>query len=228
MKKLLALAILGMMSAPAGAADLGAQGGYKDDLSGAVAPCAGVSWTGLRVGGFIGVGMTGVGSGTASISDGENYAHRSVFGGYQMSTFGEIELGADYQFKGSPVVIGVFGDLGYGSGAMELTYGAKLRAGLAYGNALVYGFAGVEKAHYVHDLSTAGGNSIVSLSADPAGVAYGLGVDVALGRGWYAGVRYERVNLGSLKASGDSYGYHFSAESTATNDRGLLTVGYKF
>lgn len=233
MKKLLALAILGMMSAPAGAADLGAQGGYKDDLSNVVGPCAGVSWTGLRVGGFIGVGSTGIGSGDgvkSGVDEGGSW-HDSinVSGGYQLSTIGQLEFGYDHQFKNSPLVIGVFGNLGFGSGTSRLTYSGDVRVGLAWGNALFYGFGGWEKAHVVHDISDIRtGASVASMKADPDGFVYGLGVDVALGRGWYAGVRAERVDYGNLTAKGSSGGVDYRVNVSGTDERGLLTVGYKF
>jgi hypothetical protein len=233
MKRLLTLAILGAMSGPALAADLGAQGGYKDDLSNVVGPCAGVNWTGLRIGGLAGVGMTGIGSGEGTANghytDGESWTE-SLFtsGAYQMSAVGQLEVGYDHQFRGTPIVIGAFGNIGFGSGATEITYSGNLRAGFSAGNALFYGFGGWEKAHAVRNLSWPNGETIASMKADPDGFVYGAGVDVSLGRGWYAGVRAERADYGTLTAKGSANGVAYDIKTSATDDRGLLTLGYKF
>lgn len=230
MKKLLALVVLGLVSSPAVAADLGGQGGYKDDV---VSPCAGVSWTGFRVGALVGVGSTGTGSGTGTESYVNDAGHTvtrtgDLSGNYQLNTVGQIEVGGDWQFKNSGLVIGAFGDLGYGFGTSELTYSLNGRVGFAAGNALFYGFGGVEKAHLVHDLSTLSGTTLATLKADPTGFVYGLGIDVSLGRGWYAGVRAERVDYGTFTAKGSSGGYSYTASTSGTDDRGFLTLGYKF
>jgi hypothetical protein len=232
MKKFLIGLSMLMFSAPAMAADLGNQGGgFKDDaLSNVVGPCAGVSWTGFRIGLGVGVGQTGLGSGTESSTSGNVISTDVVNGGYQMETVGQVELGYDYQFRNSPLVIGAFGNLGYGSGPTQFTYGADVRAGLAWGNALFYGFVGYEKSHLAHDLTNTTGSAVLaSMKADPDGVAFGAGVDVNLGRGWYAGVRAERVDYGLLTATGTgATNIAYKADISGTDDRGLLTLGYKF
>jgi hypothetical protein len=231
-KRLLVIAVLGLMASPAVAADLGGQGGgYKDDLSSVVGPCAGVSWTGFRIGVLAGIGMTGSGSGTGTASgtsDGKAWTDPlDVSGGSQLSTVGQLEIGADYQFKGSPVVIGAFGNLGYGSGTAEVTYSANGRIGLATGNVLFYGFGGYEKAHLVHTLSDLSGTTLASLKADPDGFVYGAGIDIALGH-WYVGLRAERADYGSFSIKGSGKGISYNADVSANDDRGLITVGYKF
>jgi len=231
MKKLLALAVIGLMSTPAAAADLG--GSTKDSYSDATPQCAGVSWTGLRIGGLVGVGMTGIGNGTGTDSYTiENNAltdHFNTSGTYQMSTVGQLEIGGDWQFKNSPLVIGAFGNLGYGSGTTEVTYSINGRAGLAVGNALFYGFGGYEKAHLVHDLNDLStGTYLASIKADPAGLVYGVGVDIILTRGWYVGLRAERADYGTLTAKGSSSTNSYAIKTSGTDDRGLVTIGYKF
>jgi hypothetical protein len=232
MKKLLVLAILGAMSATATAADLG--GSMKDSYIDVTPQCAGVSWTGLRIGGLVGVGMTGIGSGDGtmsgqSIDTKDHTAPLNTSGAYQMSTVGQLEIGGDWQFKNSPIVIGAFGDLGYGSGTAEMTYSVNGRVGVAVGNALFYGFGGYEKAHVVHDMTNlSSGDYIATLKADPAGLVYGVGVDIALTSHWYVGLRAERADYGSLTAKGSASGVDYVANVSGTDDRGLVTVGYKF
>jgi hypothetical protein len=229
--KAVALLASMLLAAPASAADLGGTGGYKDDLSGVVGPCAGVSWTGFRVAGLLGAGVTGTGTGSGTISWGsESITDIPIAGGYRMSTFGAIEIGGDYQFKGSPLVIGAFGDIGSNFAAgSDVAYSVRGRIGLAYGNALLYSFVGVEKAHATGKITNvATGSELVSVAADPTGVAYGLGVDVALGPHWYAGIRWERVNYSAFNLTGSVSNADVSVHTTATDDRGLFTVGYKF
>jgi opacity protein-like surface antigen len=206
-----ALAVLAFAS-PSFAADLG---GYKDGGS----PCVdGVSysWTGVRISALGGYNLTAVHGSTTAGETVTGYAFD------RSNAVGELELGVDYQFRGTPIVLGVFGDVGV-AGVNALTYGAKGRAGLAFGNALVYGFAGVEKEHQkVGDSYLP--SSLAGFSGDPVGVAYGLGADVAFGPHWYGGVRWERVSF-------QSYSKAVTAASTsakADEDRGLITLGYKF
>jgi hypothetical protein len=237
MKKLLALAVVGLFSTSASAADLGVS--TKDTYE--VAPqCAGVSWTGFRVGGLVGVGMTGIGSGTGTANGTSEGIHHwnanetswsdpfNSSGASQLSTVGQIEIGADYQFKNSPVVIGAFGNLGYGSGTAEVTYSGNIRAGLAAGNALFYGFGGYEKAHLAHEITSLNsGNFITNLKADPDAFVYGVGVDIALGH-WYVGLRAERADYGTLTAKGSNNGVSYVVNTSGTDDRGLITLGYRF
>jgi|WetSurMetagenome_2_1015567.scaffolds.fasta_scaffold00947_16 hypothetical protein len=229
MKRLLAFAIIGMMSAPAIAADLGGQGGYKDDLSSVVGPCSGVSWTGLRIGGLVGVGMTGIGSGDGTVSEPDSKPRDfNTSSASQLSTVGQVEIGADYQFKNSPVVIGAFGNFGYGSGAAEVTYSGNVRAGLAAGNALFYAFGGYEKSHLAHEVTDINtGSLITTMKADPDALVYGVGVDIALGH-WYVGLRAERADYGTFTAKGSNNGVSYVVDTSGTDDRGLVTLGYKF
>jgi opacity protein-like surface antigen len=178
--------------------------------------------------------MTGIGSGTATETynvEGKPYTTHpyNISGVYQLSTIGQVEIGYDYHFKNSGLVIGVFGDVGFGSGTSEITYSIDGRVGFALGNALIYGFGGWEKAHLVHEMTYIDTNELAAkLKADPDGFVYGLGVDVALGRGWYAGVRYERVDYGKVTAKGSANNVDYVASVSGTDDRGLLTLGYKF
>lgn len=214
---MVAAAVLTFVS-PALAADLG---GYKDRD----APCVdGVSysWTGMRVSVLGGYDLSAVHGSTTTGETVTGYAFD------RSNAVGEIEIGADYQFRGTPIVLGVFGDVGV-AGVNQLTYGFKGRAGLAFGNALVYGFGGVEREHQKIDGSYLP-SQLSGFSGDPTGVAYGLGVDVAFGPHWYGGVRWERVSFQSYSkaVAATTSTAAASASARADEDRGLLTLGYRF
>lgn len=230
MKRIILAAAALLMTGSAYAADLG--GSLKDTYSEAAPQCAGVSWTGLRIGGLVGVGATGIGSGegTASgVKDGDRWTDQlTTTGAYQLSTIGQLEIGGDWQFKGTPLVIGAFGNIGFGSGTTDLTYSLNGRVGVAVGTALIYGFGGWEKAHAARELTDFYGAPITTMKSDPDGFVYGAGVDVALGRNWYVGVRAERVDYGTLTAKGSADGVDYVVKTSATDNRGLLTLGYKF
>jgi hypothetical protein len=171
MKRLLALSILGALSGPALAADLGAQGGYKDDLSSVVGPCAGTSWTGLAVSTLV---SSDIASASATGSDlSISYRNMTVGARLEYST----------QLRNSPVVLGAFGEMSYNGfsdaiNAGSLSESAGVTAGLVFGNVKPY----------------------ISLSAEFAdglsqvGFGYGAGVEFKLGGHWVAALEGRRIN----------------------------------
>jgi opacity protein-like surface antigen len=170
MKKLLAFAVVGMMSTPALAADLGGQGGYKDDLSGVVGPCAGVSWTGVTLSGSISTDVA-----SAHLGSDLSASVRDV-------SFG-ARLAYDHQFQNSPLVAGVFGELNYNGvantiGLNALSESAGVTLGVAFGNVKPF----------------------VSLSGEfvdgfnKKGIGYGGGVEFKLSQHWVAAAEWRRIN----------------------------------
>lgn len=232
MKKLLLAAVSGLalLGAPAMAADL-----PEAVIEQAVAVPS-FSWTGAYVGVFAGYAFA---QGDVRVLDRDGYqtGFSRRFGyDFDDGFTGGLTLGYNYQFDGSPVVLGIEGELGYlgldGSGRDPLGPGGDSRSkaefedfyatltgriGFAFDQFLVFGKAGVA---YVDPKVSYRDNCAVALGCGPLTVnARGNGEEFHLTVG--AGLEYAVTENVSVKAE-----YTYIASGQVVSARGVDSLGF--
>lgn len=207
----LAAAAVIVAAAPAYAADLPAY----EPAPAAIAP-AQSNWTG----GYVGA-QAGYGWGRSTNKNGvrNTKPDGALVGGY---------AGYDYQFDGSPVVVGIDTDLNYntahdrkGGARNDLNWSGATRAKIGYAmdRAMVYGAGGV--AYGEQKLKVAGAGSD---SKTAVGYTVGGGVEALVADNVTARVEYRYTDYGSEKMKLTPA----SSKSELTENRVTAGVAYKF
>lgn len=173
------LALVGVLMTPARAADLDTRYGYGSGTASTTAP---LSWTGFYVGANLGHGWGSAG-----------WTSPTGF-------LGGVQAGYNWQFAGSPFMIGVVADYDWSAisaGPYSLnTLGlVRARAGFAFERILVYGTLGF--AYGRSEFEVAG----FSTSQSHTGWAIGAGLEYAFDRNWSARTEYVYVDLGDTTYS---------------------------
>ncbi|WP_271168060.1 outer membrane protein [Hansschlegelia plantiphila] len=199
------------VAAPAFAADLPAY-----EPAPAYAAPAASSWTGGYVGAQAGYGWNHAKNRSGVSNTSPNGA---VVGGY---------AGYDYQFDGSPVVVGIDTDLNYNTasdrnhtGKNELNWSGATRGKLGYAmdRVMVYGAGGVAYGDHKLKVSGAGSDSKTAVGYTVGGGVEALVADNVTVRGEY---RYTNYGTDKMKLDGGS------VKSDLTENRVTAGVAYKF
>jgi outer membrane immunogenic protein len=195
MKKMILAAAAALMAAPAVAADLPlrtAAPAPAPMLSAAPA----MSWTGLYVGGQVGYGW--------GETRGRMFSSGVLVGDGGLDTKGMIGgLHAGYNWQTGSMVFGAEIDLEAAGQkgnadaievANRLRGSARLRAGFAFDNALLYATAGVAQGRWKRELI---GRDSTTFSTDAElGWTVGAGVEYALSPNWSARLEYRYSDFG--------------------------------
>lgn len=202
MKRILALTILGMLSAPALAADLGAQGSLKDSFD---LPSTSLGWTGVIA--SVGVSADVLSAGAVSVGGSSDLS----------ASFRDMSVGfrvdGDYQFSNSPLVVGLFGAVGYNGITTQINESVGFTAGAAVGNVRPYGLISAEfMSAKASDIASGAGD----LGVTSSGIGYGGGVEFKLSQHWVGGLEYKRIDWGTIDSA------------DVREDRVEARFGYKF
>ncbi len=195
----------------AGAADLPAKPIYK-------APAAIVAWnwTGVYVGGYVGVGVNKSRSHDPAGSVANGTAGDIEQTGYGISGGGTLGYNQqlDWGIFGQKFVVGVEGDIGYFDTNRKLRdwadvvvyenktswlATARARVGLTDGPSLTYLTGGFAAAHVKDELSAVNlpGSGVATSSKNVIGWTVGSGTETMLGGGWSAKTEALYINLES-------------------------------
>lgn len=239
--KRLAAALLGasLLSAPANASDL--FGGSTKDAPAATGQTYAFSWTGLYLGGVVGLGVGDAEtekrreeieekSGSAHVGDtdidgaiygahlGYNRQYGNIVFGVEAGIYG-TELDTDGKALFSPVAHEAEVDW----------YGRVIgRVGVTTGSTLFYGFGGVAFGDVTSTLSF--GDESKTLSDEQhIGWTAGVGLEHVIGRGWVGRVEYAHVDLGeeSSSVSFENFG-DFRVSQDIDWDQITVGLSYKF
>lgn len=213
--------LLAAVSAPALAADLPTR--KSAPVMAVVSPL--YNWTGFYAGlqgGWMGGGNDRVGyfSSTAAVPSYTNLGNLAVRGGFIGG-----RLGYDWQAAGSPLVVGVVGDLNAswakrsiagvtaaglafdGRSKVDWDGSLRLRAGYAFDRFLVYATGGLAVVHDKYRLNGAFTpfNSALSAGKTFVGGTIGAGLAYAVTNNMTVGLEYRYTGLSSKTASGPLY-----------------------
>ena len=141
-------------------------------------------WDGAYVGATFGSRAGGdmtytPGPSYASLEPGQS---AGLFGGYNFQN-GNMVYGGELAY--SRVNAPGFGAVGFPGETFDYFFDAKLRAGVAMDNVLLYGFAGFSSSTYDDTFSF----------WNVSGANYGLGMDIKMGDNFFAGAEYIIRNL---------------------------------
>lgn len=212
-KFLLATVALSALSFQATAADLPVRGP-------AMAPApmfVAMNWTGFYVGAQVGYSW-----GNHRISRLDATGAVRVFGGFPLSDENDVDgfvggLHVGYNYQTGSFVFGIeadgeFSDAKYSRGlvrgapGVDFNYGSKdwqaslrARAGLTFGNALLYVTGGLAIAD-VNSRVDVGGVLFTAYSKTKTGYTVGAGVEYALSSNWSARAEYRYTDLGSIRS----------------------------
>lgn len=214
--KRIALGLLAatILSSGAFAADLGLRPSFK---AAEMAPVP-FTWTGIYVGGNIGSGFGSTTQDLNSVTVGTVTTPL----GLPLSSFSENgfigggQVGANYQFGGSNIVVGVEAEgdwsnvKGHGPCLVVLTCSTQQkwladvagRVGFAMDHTLLYVKGGYAWSKFDSNATlTLGGTSLTaSDSATRQGALLGTGIEHAFGGGWSAKLEYDFIDFGSKTA----------------------------
>lgn len=142
-----------------------------------------MDWSGAYVGGAISTITSGEGTYVYSGEDGDAYDLEGegfgLFGGYNWQR-GRLVYGAELGFTKTE---GTMPDSATGT-FLESTLDLKARLGGAFGDALVYGFAGYSTADWTNEPANALTNPAMQ------GYNVGVGVDYSLSNDWAVGAEF--------------------------------------
>lgn len=194
------------------------------------------SWTGFYLGGGLGYGFADTELNVSDVHNGLNWLNVDGLSG--TGAVGDIRVGADYQFAGTPLVVGVLAGYNFGSmefnasafdgnlslsAELEPTWYAGGRLGLALPTkTLVYVGAAYQEAEgsFSTQFSEAAGPH-GSQTADA--VVYMLGLEQALTNNWRLGVEYNYAQY-QFDATADCFKFDIDPDVHTIKARLTLAV----
>jgi outer membrane immunogenic protein len=234
----IATALLGatLLSAPANASDL--FGGSTKDAPASTASGYVFSWTGIYVGGVVGLGVGDAETEKSQERQEKSYSHvgdndidGAIYGAH-----------AGYNLQRGNIVFGVEGGI-YGTELdtdgqnllfpvaheTEVDWHGRVigRLGVTTGSTLFYGFGGVAIGDVTSTL-TFGDESKTLSDEQHVGWTAGVGLEHVIGKGWIGRVEYAHVDLGEEKSSVSFGETDYDVNQDINWDQITVGLSYKF
>lgn len=196
------------------------------------------NWTGPYIGGNIGYGwskLSGtvtVGASSASASENLNGIVYGVQVGGNMQT-GMAVWGVEVDFQGTDqrrsVTYTTGGTTVSGTDKLPWFGTARLRAGVAFDRAWIYGTGGVAYGQFKSDATLSGATiGTYSYSTTRAAWVAGGGVEAKVASNWSVRVEYLHIDTGTISSSGTVAGTAVSSSARFTDEVVRFGVNYTF